>query len=180
MYSSYFLTHFKHAFHLTLSTKKNLHPLYKRIYPVYKNVYILYTERNLVTSVAATKQPWATYIIYTNYLYVCVCVCACVHVCICVCAQSLKLCTTLCDPWTGAHQAPLSKGFSRQGYWSGSPLPPPAHLLMPGVESTSPLSPALTGGFSTTAPYICIYTAYPGDTVHLQQTWYTRMTNECF
>ena len=78
MYSSYFLTHFKHAFHLTLSTKKNLHPLYKRIYPVYKNVYILYTERNLVTSVAATKQPWATYIIYTNYLYVCVCVC--VHV----------------------------------------------------------------------------------------------------
>ena len=24
-------------------------------------------------------------------------------------------------PWTVAHQAPLSKGFSRQEYWSGLP-----------------------------------------------------------
>ena len=26
-------------------------------------------------------------------------------------------------PWTAAHQAPLSMGFSRQKYWSGVPLP---------------------------------------------------------
>ena len=26
-------------------------------------------------------------------------------------------------PWTSAHQAPLSMGFSRQEYWSGVPLP---------------------------------------------------------
>ena len=26
-------------------------------------------------------------------------------------------------PWTIAHQAPLSMGFSRQEYWSGLPLP---------------------------------------------------------
>ena len=26
-------------------------------------------------------------------------------------------------PWTVAYQAPLSKGFSSQGYWSGLPLP---------------------------------------------------------
>jgi len=25
-------------------------------------------------------------------------------------------------PWTAAHQAPLSMGFSRQEYWSGVPL----------------------------------------------------------
>ena len=25
-------------------------------------------------------------------------------------------------PWTAAHQAPLSMGFSRQEYWSGAPL----------------------------------------------------------
>ena len=25
-------------------------------------------------------------------------------------------------PWTAADQAPLSMGFSRQGYWSGVPL----------------------------------------------------------
>ena len=34
---------------------------------------------------------------------------------LCECAKSLPSCPTLC----GAHQAPLSMGFSRQGYWSG-------------------------------------------------------------
>ena len=29
-------------------------------------------------------------------------------------------------PWTVAHHAPPSKGFSRQEYWSGLPLPSPA------------------------------------------------------
>ena len=28
-------------------------------------------------------------------------------------------------PWTVAHQAPLSTGFSRQEHWSGLPLPSP-------------------------------------------------------
>ena len=28
-------------------------------------------------------------------------------------------------PWTAAHQAPPSTGFSRQEYWSGVPLPSP-------------------------------------------------------
>ena len=31
-------------------------------------------------------------------------------------------------PWTAAHQAPLSLGFSRQEYWSGLPLPSPHWL----------------------------------------------------
>ena len=30
-------------------------------------------------------------------------------------------------PWTVAHHAPLSMGFSRQEYWSGLPFPPPTH-----------------------------------------------------
>ena len=30
---------------------------------------------------------------------------------------------TLATPWTAAHQAPPSMGFSRQKYWSGVPLP---------------------------------------------------------
>ena len=34
------------------------------------------------------------------------------------------LCAT---PWTAAHQAPPSLGFSRQGYWSGLPFPSPMH-----------------------------------------------------
>ena len=32
-------------------------------------------------------------------------------------------------PWTAAHQAPPSMGFSRQEYWSGVPLPSPKFLL---------------------------------------------------
>ena len=28
-------------------------------------------------------------------------------------------------PWTAAYQAPPSRGFSRQEYWSGVPLPSP-------------------------------------------------------
>ena len=34
-----------------------------------------------------------------------------------------KSCPTLATPWTVAHQAPLSMGFSRQEYWSGLPFP---------------------------------------------------------
>ena len=30
-------------------------------------------------------------------------------------------------PWTAVYQAPPSMGFSRQGYWSGLPLPSPMH-----------------------------------------------------
>ena len=36
-----------------------------------------------------------------------------------------KSCPTLVIPWTVAHQAPLSMGFSRQEYWSGLPFPSP-------------------------------------------------------
>ena len=33
----------------------------------------------------------------------------------------------LVTPWTAAHQAPPSMGFSRQEYWSGLPFPSPVH-----------------------------------------------------
>ena len=42
-----------------------------------------------------------------------------------------QLCPTFCTPWTVAHWAPLSMGFSRQEHWSGLPL------LSPG-ESSQP------------------------------------------
>ena len=41
-------------------------------------------------------------------------------------------------PWTVAHQAPLSMGFSRQGYWNGLPIPSPGDLSKPGIEHRSP------------------------------------------
>ena len=52
-------------------------------------------------------------------------------------------------PWTVAHQAPLSMGFSRQEYWSGLPCPTPGDFPDPGMEPTSLTSPALAGSFLT-------------------------------
>ena len=37
-------------------------------------------------------------------------------------------------PWTVAHQAPPSMGFSRQAYWSGLPFPSPGDLPNLGIE----------------------------------------------
>ena len=48
--------------------------------------------------------------------------------------------------WTVAHQALLSMGFSRQGYWSGLSCPPAWDLHNPGIEPMSLMSPALAGG----------------------------------
>ena len=42
-------------------------------------------------------------------------------------------------PWSVAHQAPSSMGFSRQEYWSGLPLPSPGDLPDPGVKPGSPV-----------------------------------------
>ena len=39
--------------------------------------------------------------------------------------KSLSRVRLLATPWTTAHQAPPSMGFSRQEYWSGVPLPSP-------------------------------------------------------
>ena len=40
-------------------------------------------------------------------------------------SEVAQSCPTLMTPWTAAHQAPLSMGFSGQEYWSGVPLPSP-------------------------------------------------------
>ena len=52
-------------------------------------------------------------------------------------AKSLQSCLFV-TLWTVAHQAPLSKGFSRQEYWSGFPFPSPGDLRNPGIEHASP------------------------------------------
>ena len=73
----------------------------------------------------------------------------------------VQLCVTL---WTGACQAPLSMGFSRQEYWSELPCPPPGNLPDAGIEPASLTSPALAGGSLPLAPlweaflvfYVCV------------------------
>ena len=42
--------------------------------------------------------------------------------------KSLSRVQVLVTPWTAAHQAPLSMGFSRQGYWSGVPVLSPVWM----------------------------------------------------
>ena len=56
---------------------------------------------------------------------------------VCVC-YSLSHAQLFATPWTVAHQAPLSMGFSKQEYWSGLPFPPPGDLANPGIEPKSP------------------------------------------
>ena len=55
-------------------------------------------------------------------------------------SEVAQSCPTLATPWTAAHQAPLSMGFSRQKYWSGVPLPSPLlpYRLLQNIEH-SPL-----------------------------------------
>ena len=54
------------------------------------------------------------------------------------------------SPWATACQAPLSREFSRQEYWSGLPFPSPGDLPNPGIKPMSPASSALAGRFFTT------------------------------
>ena len=51
--------------------------------------------------------------------------------------KSLSRVRLLVTPWTAAHQAPQSMGFSRQEYWNGVPLPPPWALLGGKIYLTS-------------------------------------------
>ena len=59
-----------------------------------------------------------------------------------------KSCPTIATPWTVAHQAPLSIGFSRQEYWSGLPFPSTGYLPQPRIKPASPAS-CMAGGFFT-------------------------------
>ena len=49
-----------------------------------------------------------------------------------------QLCSTLCNPWIIACQAPLSMGFPRQEYWSKLPCLSPRDLPDAMIELESP------------------------------------------
>ena len=67
--------------------------------------------------------------------------------CVLSCFSCVQLFATL---WTVTCQAPLSKGFSSQEYWSGLPWPPPGDLSNLGIKPASRMPPALSGRFFTT------------------------------
>ena len=52
--------------------------------------------------------------------------------------NSLSHVRLFATPWTVTCQAPLSKGFSRQEYWSWLPFPSPGDLPNPGIKPGSP------------------------------------------
>ena len=62
-------------------------------------------------------------------------------------AQLLSCVQLFANPWTLAHQPPLSLEFSRQKYWSELPFPPPEDLPNTGIE---PACLALAGRLLTT------------------------------
>ena len=64
-----------------------------------------------------------------------------------VCAQVLSRVRLFKTPWTVAHQAPLSLGFSQQAYWSGLLFLSPGDLSHPGIEPAPPVPLALAGRF---------------------------------
>ena len=53
-------------------------------------------------------------------------------------AQPVSRVQLFAAPWIASHQAPLSLGFPRQGYWSGLPFPSPGDLPDPGIQPGSP------------------------------------------
>ena len=97
---------------------------------------VLWLSKPFLSNHSFTGVSHSPLVGFTNHL--CVLSCGCVQL--------------FANPWTVAHQAPLSMEFSRQEYWRGLPCPPPGGLPNPGIEPTSLESPALAGRFFTTAP----------------------------
>ena len=86
-------------------------------------------------------------------------------------------------PWTVAHQAPLSMGFSRQEYWSGVPYPTPGDLPDPGINTASLAlasefftavppgkPPYYTGSLSKGQEVICIYVSVSRH-MNIERVW---------
>ena len=79
---------------------------------------------------------WVKCVYWLNLLvcmYGCLCLCMGRCACRCHCSGSMLLLLLSCfshvrlcvTPWTAAHLAPPSLGFSRQEHWSGLPFPSP-------------------------------------------------------
>ena len=69
-----------------------------------------------------------------------------------LCMWVLSCVWVFCDPMGCSLPGSSVHGFSRQGYWSGLPFPPPRDLPNPGIEPMSLMSSALASRFLTTEP----------------------------
>ena len=69
--------------------------------------------------------------------------------------HSLCMCLTLCDPMNGSLPGSFVCGILQARILHGLPCPSPAHLPDPGIEPTSPQSPALAPCTSRWILYHC-------------------------
>ena len=76
-------------------------------------------------------------------LFFCACFLYIIYVLCCAVLSHFSCIRLFATPWTIARQAPLSMEFPGQEYWSGLSCAPPGDLPNPGIESSSPVSPAL-------------------------------------
>ena len=102
----------------------NCFSFYKFSHYLSLEIYFAFSNSSRSLSIPPSPLPTHTKNIYV-YIYVCVCVAF---------VYWLNHVHLFCDPWTVACQAPLSIGFPRQEYWSGSPCPPPGDIPHPGVK----------------------------------------------
>ena len=86
------------------------------------------------------------------------------------------LCAT---PWTAAHQAPPSMGFSRQEYWSGVPLPSPGKRWALCFQVAPCLNMGITFSFvEKTASFGCKIVIIPND-FHKEPAYLCRRRKRC-
>ena len=95
--------------------------------------------------IPGTNSIWSWYIILSIYCWIQY---------FSICWEFLQWCSRVClscfshiwlfvTPRTIAYQAPLCMEFSRLGYWTGLPCPPPGDLSKPGIEPASSAAPPL-------------------------------------
>ena len=96
------------------------------------------------SAVFRSGSHWESVLVVSSAPWTCV-----PHTRVCVLSpfSPVQLYATL---WTGARQAPLFMGFSRQECWSGLPCCLPETLPGSGIEPESLMSSASAGGFFTT------------------------------
>ena len=82
--------------------------------------------------------------------------------------KSLSRVRLLATPWTTAHQAPPSMGFSRQEYWSGVPLPSPDSSYRRCLFHITPLQSPST----VISQFFCI-SIFSGLSCIDEITWWT-------
>ena len=100
-----------------------------------------FTKKSLTNGTKSSFRPFTQTHPRSTFSSICIIICLLhfflwiiseeLQTCLCVCVQSLSHVRLFSTPWTVACQAPLSKGFSRQEYWSGG-----CHFLLHSICPT--------------------------------------------